>query len=127
MAVREPGRSRCEESDLRHAPGVLPDNTCNHAKPSPFAPGLPTVAAVVPGYESVSYLAILAPTGTPAAIVTHLHQEIARTLNHADVKEKFMAASIDILGSNPETTAALIKAETARMGKVIKAANIRAD
>jgi tripartite-type tricarboxylate transporter receptor subunit TctC len=97
------------------------------AKASPLAPGLPTVAAAVPGYESVSYLAILAPSGAPAAIVTRLHQEIARVLNQAGVRDKFMAASIETLGSSPETTTALIKAETARMGKVIKAANIRAD
>jgi tripartite-type tricarboxylate transporter receptor subunit TctC len=94
---------------------------------SPLAPELPTVAATVPGYESVSYLAILAPVGTPAAIVTRLHQEIARVLNRSEVREKFMASAMETLGSNPETTAALIKAETARMGKVIRAANIRAD
>ena len=96
-------------------------------KPSPLVPDLPTVAAAVPGYESVSYLAVFAASGTPAAIVSRLHQEIARALQRPEVKEKFAAASMETMGSTPEATAALIRGETARMGKVIKAANIRAD
>ena len=97
------------------------------AQPTPLAPGLPTVAATVPGYESVSYLAIFAPAGTPAAIVTKLSQEIVRVLQRPEVKEKFLATGIETVGSSPEAAAKLIDAEIARMGKVIKAANIRAD
>ena len=97
------------------------------AKPSPLMPELPTVAAVLPGYESVSHLAILAPAGTAASIVTRLNQALVRVLQRSDVKEKFFTASMETVGSSPEATAALIAAETARMGKVIKAANIRAD
>ncbi len=96
-------------------------------KPTPLMPGLPTVAATLPGYESVSYLAIFAPLGTPAAIVTRLNQEIIRVLNRPDVKEKFLATGIETVGSSPEALSALIKQEVARMGKVIKAAGIRAD
>ena len=75
----------------------------------------------------MSYLAILAPNGTPASIVTRLNQELARVLQRSEVKEKFLAASMETVASSPEATAALIAAEMARMGKVIKAANIRAD
>ena len=97
------------------------------AEPTSLAPGLPTVASFVPGYESVSYLAIFAPSGTPPSIVTKLNQEIVRVLQRADVKEKFFAAGTETVGSAPEATAKLIKSEIGRMGKVIKAANIRAD
>ena len=97
------------------------------AEPTPLAPWLPTVAATVPGYESVSYLGIFAPAATPTAILTKLNQEIVRVLQRPDIKEKFLATSMDIVGSSPEATANLIKAETVRMGKVIKAANIRAE
>jgi tripartite-type tricarboxylate transporter receptor subunit TctC len=97
------------------------------ARPTPLAPGLPTVAETLPGYESVSYLAIFAPAGTPAPIVTRLNQEIVRVLARPDVKEKFLATGIETVGSSPEALAALIKGEVARMGKVIKAAGIRAD
>jgi tripartite-type tricarboxylate transporter receptor subunit TctC len=97
------------------------------AKPSPLAPGLPTVAEALPGYESVSYLAVLAPDGTPALIVARLHQEIVRALARPELKEKLLMAGIEALGSSPEATAALIKDESARMGQVIKAASILAD
>ena len=96
-------------------------------QPTALAPGLPTVASSVPGYESVSYLAIFAPAGTPGAIVTKLNEEIGRVLQRSDVKDKFLATSIETVGSSPEATAKLIKSEIARMGKVIRAANIRAD
>jgi tripartite-type tricarboxylate transporter receptor subunit TctC len=97
------------------------------AKPTPLAPGLPTVASVLPGYESVSYLAIFAPAGTPAAIVSRLNQEIVRALRSPGIEAKFLAASMETVGSSAAATASLIRSEMDRMGKVIKAAGIRAD
>jgi tripartite-type tricarboxylate transporter receptor subunit TctC len=97
------------------------------AEPSPLAPGLPPVAAAVPGYESVSYLAIFAPVGTPPAIVSRLSQEIARALQRPEVKEKFLSTSIETVGSSPEELASKLKSEIARMGKLIRDAGIRAD
>jgi tripartite-type tricarboxylate transporter receptor subunit TctC len=97
------------------------------AEPSPLAPGLPPVAAAVPGYESVSYLAIFAPVGTPPAIVSRLSQEIARALHRPEVKEKLLSTSIETVGSSPEELASKLKSEIARMGKLIRDAGIRAD
>ena len=97
------------------------------AKPSPLAPGLPTVAATLPGYESASYLALFAPAGTPHAIVMRLNQETVRVLSRPDVQEKFLAAGIETVGNSPQALAATIKAEATRMGKLIKAVGIRAD
>jgi tripartite-type tricarboxylate transporter receptor subunit TctC len=97
------------------------------SKPTPLAPGLPTVSATLPGYESVSYLALFAPAGTPASIVSRLNLEIVRVLERPDVKDKLLAAGIETVGSSPEGLVATVNAEIARMGKVIKAAGIRAD
>jgi tripartite-type tricarboxylate transporter receptor subunit TctC len=97
------------------------------AKPSPLAPDLPPVAQTVPGYEVASRLAMFAPAGTPAPIVTRLNQEIARVLERADVKEKFLAVGIETVSSTPEALGALIKSEMQKMGSIIKAAGIRAD
>lgn len=96
-------------------------------KPSPLAPGLPTVAETLPGYEVASRLAIFAPAGTPAPIVSRLSQEIARVLDRTEVREKFLALGIETVSSTPEGLGALIRSEVERMGKVIKAAGIRAD
>lgn len=109
------------------ATGRLRALAVTSAQATPLAPGLPPVNATLPGYESVSYLAIFAPASTPETIVNRLNQEIVRVLMRSDVKDKFFTAGIDTVGGSPEALSALIKAEVNRMGKVIKAAGIRAD
>lgn len=97
------------------------------AKPTPLAPGLPTVSATLPDYEQVSRLAIFAPAGTPSSIVARVSQDIVTVLNRQDVREKFHATGVEAVGSSPEGLGALVKAEMERMGKVIREAGIRAD
>ena len=97
------------------------------AQPSALLPGLPTVAASLPRYESGSTHGIYAPAGTPEAIINRLNQEIVRLLNRADTKEKFLNAGIEVIGSSPEQFAASMKSEIAKWGKVIKDAGIKAE
>jgi tripartite-type tricarboxylate transporter receptor subunit TctC len=95
-------------------------------QPSTLFPELPTVAGSgLPGFEVASVYALFAPARTPAAIVNQLNQEIVRFLVRTDVKEKFLAAGVETIGSSPEELAAAMKSEMARMGKVIKLAGIR--
>lgn len=96
-------------------------------EPSALFPDLPTVAASLPGYESVSVLAIFAPAKTPASIVRRLNQEIVRVLNRADVKQKFSNTGAEVVGSSPEQLAVAVKSEMARLSKLIRDAGIRAD
>jgi tripartite-type tricarboxylate transporter receptor subunit TctC len=96
------------------------------ARPSALAPDLPTVAASgVAGYEAISIYGTFAPAKTAEAIITRLNQEIVRVLNTPDIKEKFINAGVEVVGSSPEQFTAVIKADMARMGKVIKDAGIR--
>ena len=95
------------------------------AQPSARYPGLPTVTASLPGFESIGPLVIFAPGKTPATIINRLNQEMVRVLNQADVKEKFFNAGSDIVGSSPQQSAAMIKSDIDRMGKVVKEAGIR--
>ncbi len=98
------------------------------AQPSALAPGLPTVASAgLPGYESIQIYGVFAPTGTPAAIVKRLNQEIVRVLGRTDVKERFLASGVETVGSSPGELAATMKSEIVRVGRVIKEAGIRAD
>jgi tripartite-type tricarboxylate transporter receptor subunit TctC len=95
---------------------------------SALAPELPTVAAAgLPGYVSSQLFGIYAPAATPTAIVSRLNLEIARALNSADVKTKLLAAGLETVASSPEETVAIIKADMARMSKVIRDAGIRAE
>ncbi len=97
------------------------------AQPSVLFPGLPTVASTVPGYESSAINGLFAPAGTPARIVNVLSQEVARYVNRADVKEKLFNSGVEAVGSSPQQSAAMLKAEIAKWGKVIKDAGIRED
>lgn len=94
-------------------------------QPSAQYPELPTVAAVVPGYESGSLCGMLVPAKTPDAIVKRLNQEAVRYLNTTDAKARFLSQGTEAVGSTPEEFAATIKSEMARMGKMIKEAGIR--
>jgi tripartite-type tricarboxylate transporter receptor subunit TctC len=97
------------------------------AKPSALLPGLPTVGSALPGYESENKTVMFAPAKTPEAIIKRLNQEVVRVLNRPDVKEKFLTAGSEVGSSSPEQVAAAMKADIARLGKVIKDAGIKAD
>ena len=95
-------------------------------QPSVLFPDVPTVASSgLPGFEVASVYALFAPAKTPAAIVNRLNQEVVRFLARTDMREKFLAAGMEPIGSSPEELVAAMKSEMARMGKVIKEAGIR--
>jgi len=97
------------------------------AEPSPLAPGLPTVAAAanLPGYESISTYGVFVPSKTPDAIVRQLNQAVLAVLSQPDVRERFLNVGVETVGSTPEQLTTMIKADIARMSKVIKEAGIR--
>jgi tripartite-type tricarboxylate transporter receptor subunit TctC len=97
------------------------------AEPSALFPGLPTVAATLPGYESGSKQGAWAPAGTPPAIISRLNQEIVRYLNRKDVREKLLNTGAEAHPTTPQQFAASIKSEMTRMAKFIKDVGIRAD
>jgi tripartite-type tricarboxylate transporter receptor subunit TctC len=92
-----------------------------------LAPGLPTVAAAVPGYESVSYLAIFAPAGTPQPVVARLHDEIARALARQDVKERLFIAGLEASPTTPDELAAIVRSDMKKTGEFLRTAGIRAE
>ena len=98
------------------------------AQPSTLAPGLPTVAASgLPGYESVALFGIWAPARTPMPVIDVLNKEIVGALNRPEMSDRLLSAGLNTVGTSPQRSTALIKLDMARMGKVIKDANIRAE
>jgi tripartite-type tricarboxylate transporter receptor subunit TctC len=93
--------------------------------PSALAPGLPTLAESLPGYESVSLNGMFAPAKTPAAVIALLNQEVVRILTRADAKERLFSAGMDAVVSTPDEFGAIIKSEMIKWGKVIRDAGIR--
>lgn len=89
-------------------------------------PDVPTIMeAGLPGFEAVSFHGIFAPARTPDAIVSRLHQEIVRVLSRPDTRDRFASIGAEPVGSTREELAAEIKAELARMGRVIREAGIQ--
>ena len=97
-------------------------------KRSSVIPELPTVAeSGYPGFEAVSWFALLAPRGTPAPILNKLHQEISKIAALSDMREKFAQLGLDTIVGSPEELAIIIKSDIVKWAKVIKDAGIRAE
>jgi tripartite-type tricarboxylate transporter receptor subunit TctC len=96
------------------------------ARPSELFSEYPTIAATVPGYESVGTYGLFAPARTPAAIIARLNQDAARALNKAEVKEKLSSSGVEVAWSTPEEFSAMIKSEMTRLAKVLKDTGMRA-
>ena len=98
------------------------------AKRSPQAPDTPTIAEMgAPGYDFAPEIGLLAPAGTPPAIVARLSAEVAKAVKAADVAARFKQLGIDPVGNSPEAYNAQIRAAYEKYGKVAKAAGVKAD
>ena len=114
-------------SSLPHVQsGKLRALAVTSAKRFSSVPDLPTVAeSGVRGYESVSWNGIAAPAATPREIVNRVQAEVARTLQAADIKERFFKDGIEPVGSTPEQFLAHIRSERAKWEKVVDSAGIK--
>lgn len=91
------------------------------AKRSQQAPDLPTIAeSGVPGYDYAPWYGILAPAGTPRAIVMRLSREIGQIINTPEMKERFRKQGIDLVTSTPEAFAELIRREIPKWREIVK-------
>jgi len=70
---------------------------------------------------------MFAPAKTPASVISRLNSEISQVLKSADTRQTLLNAGVEPVGSSSQELAATMKAEMARMGKVITAAGITAD
>ncbi len=96
-------------------------------RPMPSLPGVPTVAATVPGYEVVNWYGMTLRAGTPAPIVTRLQAEIDAALKVPEVAERSAALGLDLIGSTPDEFATFQRAEIAKWGEVVRRGNIKPD
>lgn len=94
----------------------------------PAFPDVPTFAEYGLGeFEPLAWGGLLAPAGTPAAIVTRLGTAAAAASKTPEMIERYRLAGGEAVGSTPEESAAFIKAEQAKWAKVIKATGVRLD
>jgi tripartite-type tricarboxylate transporter receptor subunit TctC len=95
---------------------------------SPAFPDIPTIAeSGLPGYEFVTWHGLLAPKGTPRAIVLLLNDGVRKTMAAPEQVKVFQKNGLDIVASTPEEFAAHLKKESAKWGRVIKERGMRAE
>ncbi|MCC7484426.1 MAG: tripartite tricarboxylate transporter substrate binding protein [Burkholderiales bacterium] len=98
------------------------------ARRAPGFPELPTIAeAGVPGYEATSWNGMLAPAGTPAAIIARLNSELNRIIAAPEISRRMLDNGYEPVGGPPEKLGELIRAEIAKWAPVVKAAGVQVD
>jgi tripartite-type tricarboxylate transporter receptor subunit TctC len=91
---------------------------------APAMPELPTISETLPGFSAVSWFGILAPAGTPAAVITRLNTELDRIVHQPQVEKRFADIGGEAVGGPPSTLASVIHEEIARWRRVAKEAGI---
>ncbi len=95
---------------------------------SPIMPDVPTLnEAGVPGYEATIWLGIMAPKGTPAAIVNRLNAEIAKITQNADIRRQWAAQGTATVTMNVDEFTRFLNDDIAKWGNVVRVAGIKVD
>ena len=95
--------------------------------PSPVLPGIPTIAATLPGYGADNWFGLGAPAGTPPEIVARLNAEVNRLVKDKDFADKLVALGFQPAGGSVADMKATIQRDRAKWKIVIDASNIRAE
>lgn len=88
-------------------------------------PGVPTIAATIPDFEAIQWYGVVAPAGTPAAIVDRLNAEINRALGSPELRARLEAEGADAAPGTPASFGTLIASEIARWKPVVERANMK--
>jgi tripartite-type tricarboxylate transporter receptor subunit TctC len=94
-------------------------------KRSPALPDVPALAETLPGFEAVAWFGIVAPPKTPAAIAEKVSAGVREALKLPDVQKRLQDLSAEPMWLTPAETAAFMKQETERWGRVIRSAHVK--
>ena len=98
------------------------------AKRATALPDTPTVMeSGLPGFEATNWFGVMAPAGVAPDIVSKLNTETIKVLQTPEVRERLLALAYDLQTSTPQEFSALLKNETAKWAKVVKASGAKAD
>ncbi|MEK6592127.1 MAG: tripartite tricarboxylate transporter substrate binding protein [Pseudomonadota bacterium] len=90
-------------------------------------PEVPAIAETLPGFNNTTWYGLLAPAGTPVAIVNKVNAEMKRAVADADFSKHLESIGMEPASSTPQEMGALIRTELARWTKVIRDAGIQAN
>ncbi|HEY7741791.1 MAG TPA: tripartite tricarboxylate transporter substrate binding protein [Burkholderiales bacterium] len=91
---------------------------------SPQVKDLPAVSETLPGFENLGWFGLVAPAGTPKAVIDKVHRDVVTVLGNAEVRKRFEELGMSPVGNTPADFARAMKEETARWGKVVRARKI---
>ncbi len=94
---------------------------------TPQLPDVPALSETYPGFETQSWMGVLAPPGTPATVVNRLSFEIRKALETGAAKDKLESFGYEVVASSPEEFGRFIRAESARWEHLIRERNITID
>jgi len=95
---------------------------------APVLPNVPTIAeAGVPGYDASTWYPLLAPAGTPVAVIEKLNAQLVAILATGEVRDKLQAQGIEAAGSTPLQLAAHLKSEMIKWEKVVRLSGAKVD
>ena len=121
FAVMQPLQAQIQAGKLRAIAVTTP-------KRFPLLPDIPAIAeSGYPGFEALAWNGLVAPAGTPRAVIDKINAEVNAILKLPDVAQKMNAAGFDLIGGTPEDFAKLIAAESARWTPVVKRLGITAN
>lgn len=117
------------QSSLQHVKsGKLRALAVTGLKRSASAPDVPTIdESGIPGYEFTSWNGVHVTAGAPRPVVTKLHAELLKIIALPDMKERMFNLGMEPVGNTPEQFAAVVNADIAKWGKVIREAGVKAD
>ncbi len=94
---------------------------------SALVPGVPAISEFVPRFEAQSWVGVLAPAGTPRAVIAKLNEALRKSIAQPDARERFAQQGYEIVGSTPEQFGAWIRSESDKWGKIIRERGITAE
>ena len=87
---------------------------------SPQLPDVPTVAETIPGFENIGWFGLMAPAGTPKAIIDKVYRDTAKILDSAELRARFYVLGMAPVGNSPADFTKAIHEESARWAKVVR-------
>ena len=93
-------------------------------KRAPLLPDVPSIAESVPGFETFGWYALVAPAGTPAAVLEKISAEVVKSVKEPEFGELLKVLGIETVGGTPAELDAFRRAESKRMGDIVKSANL---
>jgi len=90
-------------------------------------PNVPTLAETYPGFEQISWFGLLAPAGLPREVAARVHAGMARTLAVPEVRQRLTERGFDVVAGTPEEFLRFVRAESDKLGKLIRDSGIKVE